>query len=89
MSWKMDRWTFLVALGIALEAPMPSGLTAGSTGGILVGFLSGLQVGVSAPSAGLAVIVLNAKTQLGLHKTFLTALVAAGLIQNRIETDWR
>ena len=67
---------FLVAvplcLGIALASLPPelttmylfSGIIAGIVGGIVVGMLSGSQLGVSGPAAGLAVIVLNAITEL-------------------------
>ncbi|MGQ9862974.1 MAG: SulP family inorganic anion transporter [Bacteroidia bacterium] len=90
-SWKTDLsaglMTFLVAvplcLGIALasDAPMVAGLMAGVIGGTLVALISGSQVGVSGPAAGLVVIVLNAQTQVGSFEAFLTAVVAAGVIQ--------
>ncbi len=78
---------FLVAmplcLGIALASGVPlfSGLISGIIGGILVGALSGSPLGVSGPAAGLAVIVLNAITDLGGFETFLVALIIAGIIQ--------
>lgn len=78
---------FLVAvplcLGIALAsgAPLFSGVIAGIIGGIVVGALSGSQLGVSGPAAGLAVIVLNAITELGSFEIFLSAVVVAGVIQ--------
>ena len=78
---------FLVAvplcLGIALAsgAPLFSGIIAGVIGGIVVGSLSGSQLGVSGPAAGLAVIVLNAITELGAFDVFLLAVVIGGLIQ--------
>ena len=78
---------FLVAmplcLGIALAsgAPLFSGLIAGIVGGIVVGSLSGSALGVSGPAAGLAVIVLNAITDLGGYEVFLLAVVIAGLLQ--------
>ncbi len=78
---------FLVALplclGIALAsgAPLFSGLIAGIIGGILVGVLSGSPLGVSGPAAGLAVIVLNAITDLGGFEVFLVAVVLAGILQ--------
>ncbi len=77
---------FLVALplclGIALAsgAPPITGLIAGIIGGIIVGSLSGSHVGVSGPAAGLAVIVLDAISDLG-FELFLCAVVLAGLIQ--------
>jgi len=78
---------FLVAmplcLGIALAsgAPLFSGLISGVIGGIVVGALSGSQIGVSGPAAGLAVIVLNAITDLGGFEVFLVAVVIAGVLQ--------
>jgi len=78
---------FLVAmplcLGIALAsgAPLFSGLISGIIGGIIVGFLSGSPLGVSGPAAGLAVIVLNAITELGSFEIFLVAVIIAGIIQ--------
>ena len=50
-------------------------------GGIIVGTLSGSSLGVSGPAAGLAVIVLNAITDLGGFEIFLVAVVLAGIIQ--------
>jgi MFS superfamily sulfate permease-like transporter len=78
---------FLVAvplcLGIALAsgAPLLSGLIAGVVGGIIVGIASGSPLGVSGPAAGLAVIVLNAITELGSFEIFLTAVIIAGVLQ--------
>ncbi len=78
---------FLVAvplcLGIALAsgAPLFSGIIAGIVGGIVVSLLSGSQLGVSGPAAGLAVIVLASIQQLGSFEVFLFAVVLAGVIQ--------
>lgn len=78
---------FLVAmplcLGIAMAsgAPLYSGLISGIIGGIVVGSLSGSALGVSGPAAGLAVIVLNAITDLGSFDIFLVAVILAGIIQ--------
>lgn len=78
---------FLVALplclGIALAsgAPLFSGLVAGMIGGIVVGLLSGSEVSVSGPAAGLAVIVADAITKIGSYEAFLVAVVLAGLMQ--------
>ena len=49
--------------------------------GIVVGSLSGSQVGVSGPAAGLAVIVLGAIATLGSWETFLLAVVIGGALQ--------
>ena len=78
---------FLVAvplcLGIAMAsgAPLFSGLIAGIIGGIVVGSISGSPIGVSGPAAGLAVIVLNAISDLGSFEIFLVAVVLAGILQ--------
>lgn len=78
---------FLVALplclGIALAsgAPLFSGLLAGIIGGIVVGFLSGSQLSVSGPAAGLTSIVAAAILELGSYESFLMAVVLAGALQ--------
>ncbi|TKB98927.1 SulP family inorganic anion transporter [Pedobacter cryophilus] len=78
---------FLVALplclGIALAsgAPLFAGILSGIIGGIVVSSISGSQLSVSGPAAGLTVIVLNAITDLGSYDIFLMAIVVAGLIQ--------
>ena len=72
-----------LCLGIALAsgAPLFSGLIAGIVGGIFVGFLSGSQIGVSGPAAGLAAIVLTSIGSLGGFENFLLAVVLGGAIQ--------
>ncbi|SMG27555.1 Sulfate permease, MFS superfamily [Marivirga sericea] len=78
---------FLVAmplcLGIALAsgAPLFSGLVTGIVGGIVVALLSGSQLAVSGPAAGLAVIVYDAIADIGFFEGFLVAVVLAGVIQ--------
>lgn len=78
---------FLVALplclGIALAsgAPLFSGIIAGIIGGIVISILSGSEMSVSGPAAGLAVIVAAAITSLGSFRVFLLAVSIAGLIQ--------
>ncbi|MCC9137838.1 SulP family inorganic anion transporter [Pontibacter silvestris] len=78
---------FLVALplclGIALAsgAPLFSGLITGIVGGLLVAWLSGSQLSVSGPAAGLTVIVLNGIETLGTFEAFLLAVVLAGFLQ--------
>lgn len=78
---------FLVALplclGIALasQAPLAAGIFAGIIGGIVVGFLSGSEISVSGPAAGLTVIVATAITQLGSFELFCLALMLAGFMQ--------
>lgn len=78
---------FLVALplclGIALAsgAPLFSGILAGIVGGIVVGSLSGSQLSVSGPAAGLTVIVAGAIIKLGSYEAFLLSVVLAGVMQ--------
>ena len=78
---------FLVALplclGIALAsgAPLFSGLIAGLVGGLVVSWLSGSQLSVSGPAAGLTVIVFNAIETLGSFQGLLVAGVLAGVMQ--------
>lgn len=78
---------FLVALplclGIALAsgAPLFSGLIAGIIGGLVVSWLSGSQLSVSGPAAGLTVIVFNAIESLGSFQGLLLAVVLAGILQ--------
>lgn len=78
---------FLVALplclGIALAsgAPLFSGLIAGIVGGTVIAAISGSQLSVSGPAAGLTVIVLTSITTLGSFQFFLVAVVLAGIMQ--------
>lgn len=84
---KASLVVFLVALplclGIAVAsgAPPMSGLIAGIVGGIVIGSLSGSNVSVSGPAAGLTVIVLDSINSMGTLPLFLGTLVVAGLIQ--------
>lgn len=78
---------FLIAvplcLGIALAsgAPLFSGMIAGIVGGIVIGSLSGSQLSVSGPAAGLTAIVLTAISKFGAFDIFLMAVVVGGAIQ--------
>lgn len=78
---------FLVALplclGIALAsgAPLFAGVIAGIVGGLVISWVSGSQLSVSGPAAGLTVIVYNAIETLGSYQGFLTAVVLAGGFQ--------
>lgn len=78
---------FLVALplclGIALGsgAPLFSGIIAGIVGGIVIGTLSGSQLSISGPAAGLTVIVATAIAKLPVYEAFLLAVVIAGIVQ--------
>jgi MFS superfamily sulfate permease-like transporter len=77
---------FLVALplclGIAVASGAPpfAGIICGVIAGIVVGYLSGSNVSVSGPAAGLIAIILVAITDLG-YETFLAAVIIAGAIQ--------
>ena len=77
---------FLVALplclGIAVASGAPpfAGIICGVIAGIVVGYLSGSNVSVAGPAAGLIAIILVAITDLG-YETFLVAVIIAGLIQ--------
>ena len=78
---------FLVALplclGIALAsgAPLFSGVIAGVIGGVVISLLSGSELSVSGPAAGLAVIVASAIASLGSFEVFTVAVLLSGLIQ--------
>ena len=54
-----------LGIAIASDAPLFSGMIAGIIGGIVVGSLSGSQISVSGPAAGLAVIVASDIKNLG------------------------
>ncbi len=78
---------FLVALplclGIALAsgAPLLSGIIAGVVGALVIAPLSGSQLSVSGPAAGLTVIILSAIQTLGSFEALLAAVVVAGILQ--------
>lgn len=78
---------FLIAvplcLGIALAsgAPLFAGMISGIVGGLVIGFLSGSQLSVSGPAAGLTAVVLVAITKLGAFDIFLLSVVIGGAIQ--------
>lgn len=77
---------FLVALPLCLGIAVASGaspfagIISGIIGGLIVGYLSGSQVSVSGPAAGLIAIVLLAIQNLGFD-AFLLAVLLAGAIQ--------
>ena len=72
-----------LCLGIALasKAPLFSGIIAGIIGGIVIGALSGSQLSVSGPAAGLTVIVATALVKLPAYEAFLLSVVIAGIFQ--------
>lgn len=77
---------FLVALPLCLGIAIASGaspfagIISGIIGGLVVGYLSGSQVSVSGPAAGLIAIVLLAIQNLG-FEAFLLAVLLAGIFQ--------
>jgi MFS superfamily sulfate permease-like transporter len=78
---------FLVALplclGIALAsgAPVYAGLISGMVGGLVVSLISGSQLGVSGPAAGLTTLVAASIISLGDFTIFLLAVMVAGFFQ--------
>ncbi|MBF2709021.1 SulP family inorganic anion transporter [Flavobacterium soyangense] len=78
---------FLVALplclGIALAsgAPLYAGILSGIIGGVVVSLISGSQLAVSGPGAGLTSLVAASIISLGDYKLFLLAVMIAGVFQ--------
>lgn len=78
---------FLVALplclGIALAsgAPLLSGIIGGVVGGLVISLLSGSELSVSGPAAGLTAIVAAAIIKLGGFQVFTVAVILSGLLQ--------
>ncbi len=72
-----------LCLGISLAsgAPVFSGLIAGIIGGVVVSLISGSQLSVSGPAAGLTAISAAAITDLGSFDIFLLCVLIAGIIQ--------
>lgn len=72
-----------LCLGVALAsgAPLFAGLVAGIVGGMVVGLLSGSEVSISGPAAGLAIIVVEAIRASGSYRAFLVAVILAGVFQ--------
>src|SRR6476661_2451584 len=78
---------FLVALplclGIALAsgAPLYAGLLSGIIGGLLVSVISGSQLAVSGPAAGLTTVVYASILASGDYRVFLLSVIIAGVFQ--------
>lgn len=72
-----------LCLGVSLASntPVYSGLIAGIIGGILIGFISGSQLSVSGPAAGLTAICAAAITELGALEIFFLSVSIAGMLQ--------
>ncbi len=89
--WKHDLSAALVlvliavplCLGIALAsgAPLAAGLIAGVIGAIVVGALSGSELMVSGPAAGLSAIVLVGTASVGSFEALLVAVMIGGALQ--------
>jgi MFS superfamily sulfate permease-like transporter len=78
---------FLVALplclgiAVASEVPPISGLIAGIVAGILVSYLSGSELSVSGPAAGLTVTIIAANHAIGAFEGLLVATMLSGVFQ--------
>jgi MFS superfamily sulfate permease-like transporter len=72
-----------LCLGIALAsgAPLYAGLLSGIIGGMVVSLVSGSQLAVSGPAAGLTTVVAASIISLGDYRIFLLAVFVAGLFQ--------
>lgn len=72
-----------LCLGIALAsgAPLYAGLMTGIIGGLVVSVISGSQLSVSGPAAGLTTIVSASILSLGDYRIFLLCVIVAGLVQ--------
>lgn len=91
LTWRTDLLAgltvFLIALPLCLGIASASGVApfagilAGVIGGLVIALLSGSQLSVSGPAAGLVVIVVQALATLGSFSAFLSALVLAGAFQ--------
>jgi MFS superfamily sulfate permease-like transporter len=85
--FKASITVFFVALplclGISLAsgAPVYSGLLAGIIGGLVISFISGSELSVSGPAAGLTAISVAAIHELGGLEIFFLAVALAGILQ--------
>lgn len=70
-----------MGIAMASQAPVISGLVAGVAGGIAVGLLSGSNLSVSGPAAGLVVTVEMGIRQAGTFEALLPAIIVAGVLQ--------
>ena len=66
---------------MASGAPLYAGLLSGIIGGLVVTLVSGSQLAVSGPAAGLTTIVAASIISFGDYKIFLLAVIVAGLFQ--------
>jgi len=78
---------FLVALPLCLgiahasDAPAISGLITGIIAGVLVAFLSGSELSISGPAAGLTITLIATQKSLGSFDGLLVAGIVAGILQ--------
>src|SRR3954467_13809265 len=85
--FKASITVFFVALplclGISLAsgAPVYSGLLAGIIGGLVITVISGSELSVSGPAAGLTAISITAIHELGSIEIFFLAVSISGLLQ--------
>ena len=83
---------FLVALplclGIALAsgAPPMAGLITGMIAGLLVSVLSGSEMSVSGPAAGLTITIIAAQESIGAFEGLLVATILSGVFQIALGT---
>lgn len=72
-----------LCLGIALAsgAPLYAGILTGIIGGLVTALISGSQLAVSGPAAGLTTLVAASIVSLGDYRIFLLTVVVAGLFQ--------
>lgn len=72
-----------LCLGIALasDAPLYAGILSGVIGGVVVSLISGSQLAVSGPAAGLSTIVAGAILSHGDYRVFLLTVIIAGFFQ--------
>ncbi len=72
-----------LCLGIALAsgAPLYAGIMTGVIGGMITSFISGSQLSVSGPAAGLTTIVSASILANGDYRIFLLSVIIAGLVQ--------
>ena len=72
-----------LCLGISLAsgAPLSSGIIAGIIGGLVVTIISGSQLSVSGPAAGLTAVCASAITDLGSVEILFLSVSVAGILQ--------
>src|SRR3954452_19267578 len=72
-----------LCLGISLASgtPVYSGLLAGIIGGLIISIISGSELSVSGPAAGLTAISITAIHELGSIEIFFLAVSISGLLQ--------